>query len=406
MIQQLLHDVVLDNQNPFKLYKLALEYDRLEQGAGAATFYMRAAEWNDGETFEEKFVQYKSLILMSMVYHREQNRDQTVRGLLQHAITVMPERPEAYYVYSKWLADRHEWRDALMISKQGLSCTDFDKIDSDVDYPGKYGLDFVYAISNWKTSGSDSSKNLLFDFKYKIKHSKEFEKLIDGWIENTGYPSTLAYKREDLDSYKFPFDGIEDVKKNFSRHYQDMFVLSVLNGKRNGTFIEIGSGDPYKFNNTALLEETFDWTGINIDINPRLCYQHSRKRKSQILQADATQIDYDLFFKMNCVERHTDFLRINSETSSLQVLEKIPFNKHEFMVIQFQHNACWWGPELRDKSRQILSNIGYVNLVPDVSASPSENYEDWWVHPQIAKVRGKMQGKKGNNFAWDYATKG
>ena len=40
----LLNDVVLDYQNPYKIYKLAREYDRLEQGAGAFSWYLRAAD--------------------------------------------------------------------------------------------------------------------------------------------------------------------------------------------------------------------------------------------------------------------------------------------------------------------------------------------------------------------------
>jgi hypothetical protein len=404
MIQKLLTEVVLDHKNPFKLYDLAKEYDRLEQGAGAATFYMRAAENNNEETFEEKFVQYKSLIRMALIYHREGNRDITARGLFQHAITAMPERPEAYAIFSEWLADRHDWRDALMISSQGLNCHSFDKVDSDLKYEGKYQLEFIHAISKWKTEGSDRAKNYLFDFKYKTKHSAHYEKLINTWIKKAGYPSTLPYTSADIDSYKFPFPDIESIDRNYSRHYQDMFVLSALDGKRKGTFIEIGSGDPFVFNNTALLEEKFDWTGLNIDIDERFAHQHSRKRKSQILNADASQLDYNLLFKMNCVERHTDFLRINAETSTLVALQKIPFHKHEFFVIQIQHNACWWGDELRERTREVLKGIGYVLAVSDVAVNESDNYEDWWFHPQIAKNKRKMISS-GTNFAFDYMLK-
>lgn len=405
MIQQLLNDVVLDHQNPFKLYALAREYDKLEQGAAAATFYMRAAEYNNEETFEELWVQYKSLIFMALVYHREGNRDITARGLFQHAIAVLPDRPEGYFIFSKWLADRHDWRDALMFASQGLALADKEEVDNDLEYPGRWGLEFIYAISKWKTDGSDQSKNLLFDFKYKTNHSEEYDKMIDNWLGASGYPSTLPFKQEEKEFYKFPFPGIEKIKQNYSRHYQDMFVLSILNGKRNGTFIEIGSGDPYKFNNTALLEDEFDWNGISIDNNERFCYQHSRKRNSQILNAEAQSIDYNLLFKMNCIEKHTDFLRINCETASLEVLKKIPFNKYEFFVIQFQHNACWWGPEFREASRKILSEIGYVCLVPDVAVSENENYEDWWVHPAIAEGKVKMRGRSNINFAHTYMNK-
>jgi hypothetical protein len=341
---------------------------------------------------------------MALIYHREGNRDITARGLFQHAIVQMPERPEAYFIYSDWLANRHDWRDSLVISKQGLSCTDFKKVDDDLDYIDKWQLEFIYAISKWKTEGSDRSKNLLFDFKYKTNHNKHYGKLIDTWIKQAGYPSTLQFTSEDIESYKFPFNGIEYVKKNYSRHYQDMFVLSALDGKNAGTFIEIGSGDPYVFNNTALLEETFGWTGLSIDINERFAYQFSRKRNTQILNADASQLDYELLFKMNCVERHTDFLRINAETATYAALQKIPFHKHEFFVIQVQHNACWWGNELRERTREILQDIGYVLAVPDVAVNETDNYEDWWLHPEIAKVKRNMISK-GTNFAYRYMNK-
>ena len=277
--------------------------------------------------------------------------------------------------------------------------------DPDLEYPGPWALKFVHAVSKWKVEGSDNSKNYLFDFKFKTKHDKDHEEMIDRWIKQAGYPSTIPYTQDQENDYKFSFPGIETIDRNHSRHFQDMFVLSVLDGKRDGTFIEIGSGDPYVFNNTALLEEKFDWTGISIDNNDRFCYQHSRKRKTQILNADAAQIDYKLFFKMNCLETYTDFLRINAETASLEVLNKIPFNTHEFMVIQFQHNACWWGPQFREESRKILSQIGYVLMVPDAAMSETENYEDWWVHPQIHQRKRNMKAKDKNNFIYKYMMK-
>jgi len=35
------------------------------------------------------------------------------------------------------------------------------------------------------------------------------------------------------------------------------------------------------------------------------------------------------------------------------------------------------------------------------------SYEDWWLHPQIAKRKRNMVSDKTKvNFAWDYMTKG
>jgi hypothetical protein len=407
MLTRLLNDVVLDNRNPQKLFDLAKEYDKLEQGAAAFTFYMRAAEFNAGETFEEKWIQYKSLIRMALIHERERNRDVSVDSLLKSAISVLPDRPEGYYVLSKLCSEHDNWRDAHLYSKIGLQCLgDYQRIDNDIDYPGAYGLKYIYAISYWKDTGTDFAKNILFDFKYKTRHDKAHEDKIDQWISQAGYPHSVPYTKKDFEHYKFPFLGLEDIEKNHSRHYQDLFVLSILNGKRNGKFVELGSGDPYKFNNTALLEDKFGWSGISIDNDEKHASEFTRKRKSTMILADAGEIDYSFLFKSNCVENYVDFLRFNSETTSLKALEKMPLNKYEFGIIQFQHNACWWGDEFRNKSREILEKAGYFLMGNDIATSEVTNYEDWWVHPEIAKNKREMISDKTKfNFALEYMMK-
>ena len=404
-MQELLNAVILDYKNPNKLFALASEYDRLEQGAAAFTFYMRAAEASLGETYEEKWLQYKSLIRMALIHDREDNRGHTVSGLLKHAISVLPSRQEAYYIFAKWLADRHEWRDALVYSEIGLSKETEDPLDNDLDinWNGVQGLHFVHAVTKWKTDGTDKSKSILFDFKYKIPHDKKYEDKIDNWLNQSGYPTTIKYT-PDVD-YKFKFPNIDLIEKNYSRHFQDMWVLSALNGKEKGIFIEIGSGDPVHFNNTLLLEEKFEWTGLSIDSSERFCYNHTRKRKTPVLRADAAQLDYNTLFSMHCFEAMTDFLRINAEQASIEALKKIPFNKYEFYVIQFQHNACWWGDDFKLQSRKILESLGYKLWANDISVDKQSNYEDWWLHPAVAVTKRHMKTNKPINFAWDYMVK-
>ena len=51
--------------------------------------------------------------------------------------------------------------------------------------------------------------------------------------------------------------------------FQDRFVLSMLNYKNNGYFIEIGSNDPIRHNNTYILENNFNWKGIMIEYDKK-----------------------------------------------------------------------------------------------------------------------------------------
>jgi hypothetical protein len=401
-----LNDVVLDYSNPQKNYSLAKEYDRLEQGAGAFSFYLRAADMSEGKTWDDRWLQYKAMILSSFIFDRSYNRDHTTDGLLKMAIEIMPERPEAYYFLSKFKQTKNDWRESMMYAQIGISNIDSRAIepapDNDISYPGNIALRILYARAKWKTDGRDTSKNLAFDLKYKFKLNAEEDKEVTELLNSHGYPSTLEYTSELFNSFKYEFKGLLDIENNYSRHFQDMFVLSCLNGKKNGTFVEVGSGHPTLFNNTKLLEDQFDWKGISIDNSERFCAQFSRERNTSVLLADAAAIDYKMLFKQHCLEQRIDFLRINSETSSLEVLKKIPFSDHEFTVVQFQHNACWWGPQYKEESRKILSDIGYILIVPDVAVNEKDAYEDWWVHPNIANKYSHMASKKKINFAWDY----
>lgn len=401
-----LNEVVLDYTNPYKNYELAREYDRLEQGAAASGFYLRAADMSPGKTWPERWIQYKSIILNSFIFDRSRDRDHSTEGLLKIAIETMPERPEAYYFLSKFKQDRNDWRESLMYSSIGISNIENgtleDAPDNDIGYPGTNALRLLYARAKWKTDGRDDSKNYAFDLKYKNKLDKQTDKEVTELLKEHGYPSTLEYNEDLHDRLKFDFPGCRTIKKNYSRHFQDMFVLAALNGKKNGTFIELGSGHPTLFNNTKLLEEEFDWKGISIDNSERMCHIFSRERSTNVLLADASKLDYKELFKANCMEKNIDFLRFNAEEASLQALEKIPFDKHTFNVIQFQHNACWWGVETRDKSREILSALGYVLFVPNLAINEAQPYEDWWLNPIIANKYSHMKGKNGLNFAWDY----
>ena len=276
------------------------------------------------------------------------------------------------------------------------------EFDDDLNYPGINGLRLLYARAKWKTDGRDESKNLAFDLKYKHSVSEEIDKGATALLAEHGYPSTLTFTQDEYDRYFFKFKGIENIKRNYSRHFQDMFVLSILNGRRDGTFVEIGSGHPELFNNTLLLEKEFGWKGISLDNSERMCSIFSRNRNSTVVLANAANTDYRALFKQNCLEQRIDFLRINAELASIAALKAIPFDKHEFSVLQFQHNAIWWGSEIREESRKLLSKIGYILMVSDVAIDEKSSYEDWWVHPDFAKTKSEMKSSNKINFAWNY----
>jgi hypothetical protein len=208
------------------------------------------------------------------------------------------------------------------------------------------------------------------------------------------------------------FEGSEKIVNNYSQAYQDMFALTVSDGKRNGTFIEIGAGDPYYRSNTALLEEDFDWSGLCIDVFPEVVEKFNKKRKTQALALDATIIDYKQLFRENNIQQDVDYLHIDCGTVDLSysALERIPFDEYKFRLITYKHDYYFDSTKsFRNKSRQFFIDRGYKLLIADISPDSNTNYEDWWVHPDLvdAEFISRMEKDDGEvTRAKDYMLEG
>lgn len=94
---------------------------------------------------------------------------------------------------------------------------------------------------------------------------------------------TNEYIKDYYDSLKVKFEGSENIECNYSQALQDMFVLSILNGKRNGTYVEIGGYDGINLSNTYLLEKDFGWTGIAFEIEQEKTDKYNTQRKNKCL---------------------------------------------------------------------------------------------------------------------------
>ena len=180
---------------------------------------------------------------------------------------------------------------------------------------------------------------------------------------------------------KFP--GVTKIEKNYSQAYQDMFVLTMLNGKREGRYVEIGCAGPGDGNNTTLLEQTFDWSGISIDIEQRWVDAFNAVRKNKAVQADATKVDYNELLQDY---EDWDYLQLDCDPPiiTFQILLRIPFEKHRFAVITFEHDHYLSEDSMiRKKSREYLNSLGYVLCVADIGCNRYNSFEDWWIHPML-----------------------
>ncbi len=163
-----------------------------------------------------------------------------------------------------------------------------------------------------------------------------------------------------------------------SREAQDLFILCVLNGKRNGTYIEIGAGPPVAQSNTYLLESDFGWTGVSFDIDERYVSLHKEERKNPCFQVDASKEDISKYLGD---QTHFDFIQfdISPPSNTLKALKNFDLSTYEFSIVTFEHDAFAGGLSERDESRQILLSAGYTMVIDDVSHG-NRNFEDWYIH--------------------------
>lgn len=239
-----------------------------------------------------------------------------------------------------------------------------------------------------------------------------------------------------------PIKGIdpEQLESN-SQAGQDLFVVSMLQGKKNGTFLEIGSADLKLGNNTYLLEKTFGWSGYGIDlvdiheqendyfwstfynnvkdpawpsagslkelpthIQEEMINVHAyhefvpdindtwanARPRTKFIKHDALTLDYSF------LSGSIDYLQVDIDPplANLEVL-KILLSKANFAVITFEHDL-WRNTEetryVRDSSRILLAQHGYVMVANDITIEPVPEsgindepiyFEDWYANPAL-----------------------
>lgn len=383
------YNYAMDTENPETNFALALEYKKIGHTASAITFFLRTADRTD-----DLNLAYECLLHVALCFHAQGNRDYTVQGLYQHAISVLPKRPEAYYLYSRYEEHKKQYATTYTLTNIALSTVDFDlpPLRTSVGYPGKYGIIFEKAVSSyWWGKGMECRGlfqqlvNEYWDVMDQA-HKNSVEDNITRLGSGPESQSFTYYNKDNYESLRFKFTDSDKIQQNYSQVYQDMFILSMLNGKRNGTYVEVGGGTPFGGNNTALLEQNYDWKGVSLETNPDFVQEYRSLRKNPILQSDALTTNYKNLFEKHFDTKEIDYLQLDVEPAknTFEVLLAIPFEEYKFAVITYEHDYYVdITKSYRSKSRRYLQLMGYELIVSDISPDGISNFEDWWVHPDL-----------------------
>ena len=395
-INNILINLINDPYNDLLNYNLAYEYEKINQTASALSYYLRCSEFTKNNNLS-----YECLLRMSNCLSLQGDRENKELACIEHSISICPDRPEAYYIISLYYSFRKKWLKSYMYSCIGINYihNNYPKLINNLKYSHDYQLLFQKAYSGYNKGKINESKKIYFNLLNNYQLTNEYKNLITNNLNKFPEPMSnpkICYQSK-LSNIKYKFNNIEKIKKNYSQIYQDIFVLIITNGKENGTYLEIGSGDPIYGNNTYLLEKDFKWKGLSIDINNFYKNKFIEKRLNNFICENALNINYcelllnnKEIFENNII----DYLQIDCDPceNSYEILLKIPFDKYQFKIITFEHD--YYNDKnqiIRQKSRDYLLNKGYQLIAGNISPNDFNNpFEDWWINPKLININENL----------------
>lgn len=249
-------------------------------------------------------------------------------------------------------------------------------------------------------------KSLLRAFSVEVMSSSALQKLKERQKPAADFEMLIAFPNEHASQLLY------FLHKSKSQLRQDLFVLSQMNFKRDGFFVEFGATNGIDLSNTYLLEKEFGWKGILAE--PAICWHkdlqsnrnarieqscvwkdsvstlnfneanlaelstidaysntdlRSKARKNGKIYTVKTISFNDLLAKHNA-PNDIDYLSIDTEGSEFEILNNLDFGRYSFKVITCEHNFT----PMREQVFALLTKNGYVRKFEELS-----KFDDWYV---------------------------
>ena len=165
-LQELLNYFVVNPEEVDINFKLGNYYNSIGQTASAISYYIRTSERTN-----DKEQAYSCLLAAANCFDSQGCRSNSVKGMLQNAISLLPSRPEAYFLLSRFYEKQSNYQDSYLIASIGESVSNRKcrSLDINVGYPGFYGIIFEKAVSAWHCGLCDESCNLHYDLLEKYE---------------------------------------------------------------------------------------------------------------------------------------------------------------------------------------------------------------------------------------------
>ena len=258
LINEYLINLINEPYDDINNFKLAYEYEELGQTGAALSYYLRCAEYTSNDDLS-----YECLLRLSKCLSKQGNREFKELTCLEHAISIRPDRPEAYYIMSLYHSFRGNWLKSYMYACIGLKCIDLldnneNKLMKDIGYFDKYQLLFQKAYSGYNKGKLKESQMIYYDLLENYKLGDNLRNII---MKNLNYSKgfqkipkiihqTWEYKYDELnedmkiyvDSWKTHNSNYEHIlydkndRISFIRENFDDNVLNTYNKLKPGAF--------------------------------------------------------------------------------------------------------------------------------------------------------------------------
>ncbi|MBR1248000.1 FkbM family methyltransferase [Bradyrhizobium sp. AUGA SZCCT0169] len=209
----------------------------------------------------------------------------------------------------------------------------------------------------------------------------------------------------------------ENFINSHAQLFQDLLVIFLLRGKREGFFVEFGATNGRDLSNTLMLEELFSWKGLLAEpakcwhsalranrkalIDTRcvwtqtgeqlefletewaevstirqlaeLDYQKNNRSKGTVYSVET--ISLNELLKAHNVPREIDYVSIDTEGSEAAILKAFNFAEHDIKIMTVEHNYV---EANRQAVFELLIDRGFVRLF-----EPLSKFDDWYVERSI-----------------------
>jgi len=194
-----------DSFNPLINLEAAVQYEKVGQTAAAVGFYLRAAEYGYDSN---PLVTYTALLKITECFEKQGERISSVQNTLLQAIEYLPNRPEAYFMLSRYHERTKEWQESHTWASIGLYYTEIKQqpLFTETEYLDEYCLVFQKAVSAWWIGRRQESIELFtyLDSLHMAPMYKEAVKNNLKLFTEVSKPNEMVYASNDIGTFLIP----------------------------------------------------------------------------------------------------------------------------------------------------------------------------------------------------------